>query len=144
MILLFERKIGSFGNYRELYQHITHSENLKLLEDHPQFAQDPWSFTVYSPERVAQQLQDTQKQYNIPVMWEAFEQKLGLLEICKGDCTKLIQIVLTPDVDVEGLRQSWCQSYCKTRGYALFEVDNPDDSNPSGDEHTGGQDDYAV
>ncbi|MCE3230518.1 MAG: hypothetical protein K0R52_446 [Alphaproteobacteria bacterium] len=145
MIQLFKEdgtKVESVKTRQELYDYITHLENLRILEalekNPPKFPQSPWSFTARSREEVAYLLQHNQIQHNIPIMMEAFEKGLGLLEICKGDCNNLIHIILTRDIDVEALKYTWCQDFCKAFGYVLSEVTSPADFNKAEGEHTGG------
>jgi hypothetical protein len=116
-------QIGVFETYRELYLHIMHIENAKLLEDHPQyqFGEPQWSFSVNSPQQIAQQFHNREKQYDVSIMLEAFERKLNLLEICQGDYKKLTQVILTPDIDLESARQKWIDLYCEEHNFVVVD-----------------------
>ena len=63
---------------------------------------------------------------------QAYEQELDLLEMCKGDLNKPLQIPVSPDVDVEHLLKIWCFEYCKAHGYEVKEdFYSADNANPS-------------
>ena len=99
-----------FENYNELFDCLSTIENLKLLAKHPNFRQMNWSFTIYSPKRVAA-LHTNSKDSSVALR-EAFKENLPLIEICTGDYKNPLYIVVTPNVDMEYLKKKWCIDYC--------------------------------
>jgi hypothetical protein len=62
-----------------------------------------------------------------------------ILEIINGNIKKPVFIPVTSDVDVESLQKKWCQNYCKSHGFILFEINGPADFKGTG----GGYDSVA-
>jgi hypothetical protein len=116
-----------FANYKELYRYITHEENERLFEDHPQFSQTLWSFLYFSPQRVSAFLPAVKKKPDGKIFLEAYRLGLGVVEVCEGDLENVRQILVTADVDVEALRKEWCKKYCDAHGYLLSEISSLDD-----------------
>ena len=102
-----------FNTYNGLFGHIVESENLKLFGDHRQFAQTEWSFVVFSPQNVSRLYQNREKNSMPQILKEAYENGLSLIEICTGDCEHPVQILCTPDVDIDNLKKTWSLEYCK-------------------------------
>jgi len=99
-----------FEDYNELFDCFTAVENLKLVAKCPNFKRMNWSFTIYSPKRVAAfyaHIKDSNE-----AIKEAFSEDLSLIEICTGDFTKPTYIALTPNVDLNYLKKKWCIDYC--------------------------------
>jgi hypothetical protein len=105
-----------FEGYRDLYLYITHEENRKLFKNHPEFSTPAWSFSILSPEQVARLIQALEKDYDMLLLFEAWERKLPMIEIGEGKYQEVTQILVTPDIDVEGFRDGWCLAYCKAHG----------------------------
>lgn len=105
----------------DLFQHIQTIENLKLLEDHPEFGQDPWSFTYFSPQRVVALYTHTPSYFRTSVLQQAYERELGVIEICKGDIEIRLEILALPDLDIQALRKQWCLAYCQAHDYLVVE-----------------------
>lgn len=99
-----------FKSFKELFEDITTTENLKLVDEHSDFTHMNWSFTVYPPKRVAILLAHTKDPS--ATLQEAFEDHLPLIEICTGDYKKPLYIVLTPNVDMDYLKRKWCIDWC--------------------------------
>ena len=112
-----------FEEYRDLYQYITHAESLKMFETHPDFGTSAWSFSVLSPERVARLIQTLQKDYDMMLLFEAWDRGLSMLELCEGDDQGIVQILVTPDIDVEKLRNKWCLAWCQAHGLYATETE---------------------
>lgn len=53
---------------------------------------------------------------------EAVEKETGLIEIMKGSPESLVQVLLTPNIDLEPLRKDWCQEYCKEHDMKICEL----------------------
>ena len=111
-------------------------EEGKLFESCLQFEGGKWSFVTYPPDRVA-------ALYRFapaidPSFQKAYEEQLGLLEICAGDYRNPQYTAITPDVDVNGLKKQWLQNYCAAHGLAI-EVSSPADFKQF-QEQTGGND----
>ena len=115
--------VNVFKGYRDLYLYITHEENRKLFKNHPEFSTPPWSFRVLSPEQVARLIQALEKDYDMLLLFEAWERKLPLIEIGEGSPQEIVQILATPGIDVEGLRHNWCLAWCKAHGLYVAETD---------------------
>jgi hypothetical protein len=99
-----------FESFDEFFEHVTTTENSKLVDEHSDFAHMDWSFTVYPPKRVVALYAHTQNPCE--PMQEAFEDSLPLIEICAGDYKKPLYIVVTPNVDIDYLKKKWCVDYC--------------------------------
>jgi len=115
--------IASFENYRELYLHINHIENMKLLPDHPEFGQSNWSFLVLSPMKVIEFANTLKKEYDPEILSRALKERSGIIEICQGDISKPHLIINSPGVDVEGFRKEYCEDYCDAHDMTIDEFD---------------------
>jgi hypothetical protein len=115
--------IKSFDNYKELYLHINHIENMKILQGHPQFGQSTWSFMVLSPIRVRELENTLQKEYDREVLARAIKEGSGIIEMCLGDIKNPHLIIDSPGVDVEGFRKDFCDDYCDAHEMAIAECD---------------------
>jgi hypothetical protein len=104
--------IGSFGNFGEVYLHIAHQEELKCRDDHSESWKRPWSFQVLSPERVGNLINTLNKTYDEGILLEAWNRRLGLIEICEGKYPNVYLRLLEPGVSVEILKEDWCIDYC--------------------------------
>jgi len=122
--------LGLFQNYNELFKYIQNMENLKLLEGHICFQDEPWSFTLYTHKRLSYIYPKFLEKYFSKSGKQAYEQELDLLEIYKGDYHNPIQIPVTQDVDIQDLQKNWCQDYCNAHNYVLVEY-NEDFENSS-------------
>ena len=121
MIWIFHREradAASVDNYDDLFQYI----NLKLLESHLEFGQIPWSFTFFTPCQVSVIYAHTEQLLLTEIVKEAYEKELGLIAICQGDFDNPVEILATPDVDIEALKKQWCLAYCDAHDYIV--VDN--------------------
>ena len=105
--------IASLENDQDFYLYLTQREDEKLFKNHPEFGKSFWSFSIYSPRQLGILIQNAKKRYDIKIMEEALAKYSCLIEICEGDYNTLTQIIVTPDVDVTGLRNNWCLAYCK-------------------------------
>lgn len=122
MIHLFNRNTAeerSFRTIDDLFRFIRNRENSRLLEDEPESGLFNWSFNIFKPGRIFALYHNIKEEYLTPPLQEAYEQQLDLLEMCKGDMNKPVQIPVTPDLDVECLRKIWCFEYCKAHGYEI-------------------------
>jgi hypothetical protein len=106
------KTIKSFDDYKALYLHITHIENLKLLPGHPAFGKSSWSFMMLSPMRVMELADTLKKEYDLEILCRAIKEQCGIIEICKGDIKNPWLIIDSPGVDVEGFRKEFCEDYC--------------------------------
>ena len=116
--------IALFEDYQTLYQHIMHEENFKLFQYHPQFPKFPWSFIVFSPEGVAELIQTLQKKHDMELLYESWSRELPMLEICKGNYQDIELIPLTPEIDVEAMREDWCKAYCQSQEISVTEIED--------------------
>ncbi len=115
--------IAVFENYPELYQHIRNQENSKLLESHPEFGQSFWSFLVHLPERIPELINTLKKDHDVEVLREAWRQQLSVVEMCEGDFKNIRQILVTPNINIDALREDWCLDYCDAHGMSVTESD---------------------
>ncbi len=100
-----------YDGYSELFDCLMTRENLKLLEKNPDFNSLNWSFVIYPPKRVA--MLHAHQQNPSQMTKEAFENGLSLVEVCTGDYENPVQIVLTPNINLEYLKKKWCLDYCR-------------------------------
>jgi hypothetical protein len=124
MINLFNKNTAekrSFQNRDEFFKFIRDTEHLKLFEGHPEFGSFSWNFRVFKRRSIFQLYHHLKEEdLTVPIL-QAYEQQLDLLEMCKGDLNKPLQIPVSSDVDVEHLRTIWCFEYCKAHGYEVKE-----------------------
>jgi hypothetical protein len=116
--------IGQFDNYEALFKHINSIENSKLVECSSRSLGEIWSFALYTNKRLSYIYYKTLERSFSKVGKEAFEQELDLIEIYKGDFQNPIQIPVTADINVQELKESWCQEYCDTHNYLLVDYKN--------------------
>ena len=121
---LSKRNIGVFDDYNALLGFITSLENEKLLEGHPSFGKGYWAFAEYSPEKLKHVCAWIKPGYLTTVQLKALEQKLGVLEICRGDAAAVWEVPVTSELDVEGIRKKFCLDYCRNRQWRLIETRN--------------------
>jgi hypothetical protein len=122
MIDIFNEGKGnmeSFQSYDALLKHIKAIEKRKFVET----GQEDWIFTIHSHERLAGFYWNAVKAISILLTekeQDAYENGLNLLEMCKGDQNNSIQIILTPDIDVNEIIKNWCRDYCLNHGYIFL------------------------
>jgi len=119
---LSKEKIGIFDDYDNFLNFITALENQKLLEVSPSFGRGYWAFAEYSQEKLQKICAWIKPGYLTTVQTKALEQKLGLVEICRGDPGALQEIPVTPELDVEELKNTFCLDYCREHGWRLIET----------------------
>jgi hypothetical protein len=125
MIWIFHREradAGSCENYDELFHYIS----LKPLEeDYTEFEQipfeRPWSFTFFTPQQVSVIYANTQQSLLTEIAKEAYEKEVGFIEICQGGFEDPIEILGTPDIDMEALKKQWCLAYCDAHDYIVID-----------------------
>jgi hypothetical protein len=84
----------------------------------------PWSFLVFSPDRIARLINTLEKSYDLVMLHEAWEKQRFLVEVCKGDFKALecISIERGSEAEIVALQKEWCWNYCKMHGLALEET----------------------
>jgi 6-phosphogluconolactonase/glucosamine-6-phosphate isomerase/deaminase len=105
----------------ELFKVIMDKENSKLLDNHPEYGQTSWSFTIYSVQRVRALYLSTSRQRHSDALKEAFARSLPLIEICTGDFINPLEIVADERADVKRLKKQWCLDYCRVHNYDVIE-----------------------
>lgn len=123
MIWIFKSDRASAGfceNYEDFFQYIREKENIKSFEDQLMFGH-PWSFTTFTPQQVSTIYLNMKQSQPIKILKKAYLKKLGLLEIYRGDPQKCMEVLVTPDVDIEVLKREWCLEYYNTHGYIVME-----------------------
>ncbi len=109
--------IKSFKN-DDAFNHLTAGE---LLEDHPEIGATQWGFVVFPPEKVPD-LYLKLKQKPVPTpLKEAYEQQLGVIEICKGDYANPTWVPVTFGLDIGELKKDWYLECCKKHGFFVVE-----------------------
>lgn len=116
-----QKKVGVFQTTEELFRSICILENIKKLNSVDYFNKASWDFTVYSVEEVYELFHKMRKTDITEPLQKAYAQQLGLLEICQGDFQNPIQILLTPDLDMDQYKRTWCLAYCQAHGYTIVE-----------------------
>jgi len=114
------RKKEYFLSYGDLVKHIEIIEEDNFLGK----GKEIWSLSFYSHRTLELFYWQMVRAINVLLTEEqqrAYEKKLSLLEICKGHRDEAVQIILTPDVDVEEIKKDWCKDYCLSHGYLLKE-----------------------
>ena len=123
MIEIFNKgkgNIETFENYEALLKHIKEIEKRKFEET----KKEDWSFTIHSHERLSRLYWDAVKAFRTFMTekeQDAYENELNLLEMCKGDEDNATQIILTPDIDIKEIKESWCRDYCLNHGYSFLD-----------------------
>jgi hypothetical protein len=116
--------IGLFKDYDALFKHINAIENTKFSEGTACYLGDVWGFALYTNKRLSYIYHKTLERSFSKIGKEAFEQELDLIEIYKGDFKNPVQIPVTPDVNVQELKENWCHEYCDTHNYLLVDYRN--------------------
>lgn len=102
----------------DVFKHLSGGE---LLEDHPEIGATQWGFVVFPPESVPN-LYFKLKQKPIPApLKEAYEQQLGVIEVCKGDYANPTWVPVTLDLDIGKLKKDWYLECCKKHGFFVIE-----------------------
>lgn len=95
---------------------VCETENAKAFEAQAEVDHRSWSFTAYPPERVAHLYHNWKKCFDNPQVHpgvkEAYEQGLGLLEVCTGDYDNPYYIAIATDLNIEALKKQWHLDYC--------------------------------
>lgn len=115
--------VGTFETWNALFEFIHEIENEKLFEDHCDFGNTCWSFSIHSPTKAAALYQARKKSlpsHKIPsAIEEAYTQHLSLAEICAGNFKTPEYITLTPNVDLAALKRTWALQYCAFRNFRV-------------------------
>ena len=128
MIWIFKKdkaSATSFDTYAELFSFIEERENLKLLEEHTEFAQTCWSFRVITPKQILSFHNYKDSRLLKAIAQQACSKNLPYLEICTGDPSTLREMLLTPDIDLEALQKEWSLAYCTAHNYLTIDYDLP-------------------
>jgi hypothetical protein len=84
-----------------------------------------WHFIFHSHEKLSLIYQKAIKAFEQVMTdeeYEAYDQKLNLVELYKGNSTKPTRIVLTPNMSIKELKKTWCRDYFLGKGYTIREV----------------------
>ena len=87
----------------DAFNHLSAGE---LLEDHLDVDTTHWSFVIFPPERVASLYFKLQQKPVLASLKEAYEQQLGVIEICKGYYRNPIWMPLTLGLDIRKLKKN--------------------------------------
>ena len=92
-----------------------------LIADHPEIGATQWGFVVFPPERVPD-LYLNLKQKPVPTaLWQAYEQKLGVIEIYKGDYANPTWVPVTLGLNIGKLKKDWYLECCRKHGFLVVE-----------------------
>jgi hypothetical protein len=97
-------------------------ENAKLFEEHIEFGLTQWSFLTYSPNMSLTLIGKLKNLEEGEILKEAVDKDLEVFDICSGDFKKSVLMLVKPSTDVKGVKQLWCQQYCKAYGYKLIDM----------------------
>ncbi len=107
---------SSCENYDDLFQYITEKESFAYFEfDYS------WSFTFFTCQQVSIIYDNIKQSQPTEIIKQAHERELGLIKICHGDPHNSIEILATPDIDIEALKKEWCLKYCEAHHYIVVE-----------------------
>src|SRR3954462_13334817 len=98
--------LKSIPNEDEYFKHISAGE---LLEVHPEYDKDKidWSFVIFPPKSVHNLYLQLKKESLTRPIQIAYEQQLGLIEICHGDYANPLWIHMTAGVDIGMMKKEW-------------------------------------
>jgi|GEM_PF-1157323 len=120
------------NNYNELFELICETENQLPFEDPTGSGSRSWCFVVHSPHRVFSLYNNMEKGSAIdPNLQEAYDEQVGLLEICTGDYANPQYVAITPNIDMGALKKKWCQDYCVFHELAIREVSEEEETHAS-------------
>lgn len=81
-----------------------------------------WNFIVHSPTSVKQICHSKRPECITLTETIALEKGCGLIEMRRGNTAPLRQIMVTPEVDIDMFRKSWCREYSEAQNYIVFEI----------------------
>ena len=119
--------IKSFKN-DDAFNHLSAKE---LLAGHPEIDTIHWGFVIFSPKIVPNlYLKLKQKPVQAPLK-EAYEQQLGVIEMCKGDYENPTYIPITPNLDIgtvarSKLKKGWYLECCKKHDFFVVQLNVED------------------
>ena len=134
MIWLYNSKslVGSYKNFEDVCDYFMRLEHFKAADRHSFYSgsvpEEKWEFSYYTHEHLCAIVGGIEQDAELTkVEWEAYENGIGLIEVCAGDPQLLQQIPLFPDVDVEELARDWSFDYAWDKNFSLFELveENP-------------------
>jgi hypothetical protein len=114
-----DEKLGEFKNYRQLFWSINMIERLKLLKGKYPYGQSSWCFLHRPYEKLSMVYHHMIGKSPTPIEKQAHEKQLGIIDIYQGSYDSFTQILVTSDLDIDGLRKNWCRAYCKAKGYII-------------------------
>ena len=114
-----DEKLGEFKNYRQLFWSINKIERLKLLKGKYQYGQSNWCFLHRPYEKLSMVYHHMIEKPPTPIERQAYEKQLGIIDIYQGSYDSFTQVLVTSDLDIDGLRKNWCRAYCKAQGYIV-------------------------
>jgi len=125
LVLQLSKKDGTpiteFESYRELHQYIRNLENRKLVKDPLELGKTGWSFLIIPPDMVPELSRDLHKRDRLNNLPRALKEKQAIIEICPGNDNNSWLLPVSPDTDVEGFRQEFCEDYCDAHQLVIKE-----------------------
>jgi len=107
--------VRSWDNDVDFFNHISAGE---LLEGHPDIDARQWGFVIFPPEQVRHLCLNLKGPVS-GALKEAWEQQLGAIEVCEGDCATPTWVPVEPGLDVGRLKKDWYMACCRHHGYAV-------------------------
>ena len=125
MIIIFTseyRHYGTFRTFADVVNHIAGIEKMKLGEGPIQSGLTDWHFKYYDFTQVCSLYEGMKESPDREKLKEAYDRRLAVLEICSGQYQNPVFVPVTNDLDIEGLRKSWCFDYYQRQAHLIIET----------------------
>jgi len=114
MLIFFDSKQTKskpIPNNNEFTHPINHLDNGEEAEVYTYLSGISWRFDTFTPKHVYGLYYHLRKSSITSTLQEAYEQELGLVEICSGDAENPVQLLITSDLDLEAYQRQWLRAY---------------------------------
>jgi len=113
---------GSYKGFESVSDYFMRLEHFRATENSVSH-EERWAFSCYRWEH----LRGIFEGFEGYAPWTALEREaygngFDLIELCCGNPQGLQQVVLFPEVDVEGLARDWCFGYAWAKNFTLLEL----------------------
>ncbi len=130
MIVITNQRNGhktQFKNYHRLFSYIDHKQRTGR-HNLSRKSIDSWFLARHSYHRIRAfyEFFSVQKRKASQGATGNKMEKFDILEISDDISRKPVIIPITPDLNIERLIESWCQRWCRFRGYKLVEIEDDD------------------
>ena len=117
-----QEKIAIFEDDKQLFGFIQQIERIKLLRGDYQNSQSIWFFEHRCYEKLFMVHSHINGKPLTAIEKEAYTQQRDTIEIYKGEYAFPVQLIVTPELDVDELEKQWCQDYCKAHGFSIERI----------------------